>query len=58
MNWINKRLSENASRVAIASAIGAWLGVWAKVVTPDQAIGATVAAVGAFAIPDKAPANG
>lgn len=58
MNWFLKRLSENSSKVAFATAVGAWLGVWAKVVPADQAVGATVAAVSAFAIHDKAPANG
>lgn len=57
MNWFLKRMSENTSKVAVASAVGAWLGVWARIVSPDQAIGATVAAVGAFTTPE-AEANG
>lgn len=53
MKWFINRLSENSSRAALVTAVGAWAGVWAKIVTPDQAVGATLAAVGAFATHDK-----
>lgn len=45
MNWLIKRLSENSTRISLGTAIAAWAGVAAKVVSPAEAFAATAALV-------------
>lgn len=53
MKWFLKRLTENSTRTALITAIGAGAGVATGTVDANTAMGALLAAVIAFATPNN-----
>jgi len=53
MKWFLKRLSENSTRTALVTAMGAGIGVASGAVDSQTAIGALFAAVLAFITPNN-----